>query len=81
MLRLWYSAVDKGILVRIAIVSFAKAFNHATTNIVNVKLVALGLPDIINHWIDSFLCHWCSCVKVGIVLSDRVEVGACMPRG
>ena len=81
MLHHWHSAVDKSNSVRIVFIDFAKAFDHTDHNILMTKLVALGLPDTINRWMYSFLCHRQQRIKIGNVLSEWVEMTTSMPQG
>ena len=55
MLHRWHTAVDNGESVRTVFIDFAKAFDRVDHSVLVVKLVALGLPDVIVRWTGAFL--------------------------
>jgi len=77
----WHAAIDKRQSVRTVFVDFAKAFDHIDNNVLVIKLVALGLSDVIVRWMCAFLRHRRQRVKIGDVLSDWLQLAAGMPLG
>ena len=65
MLHHWHTAVDNGQSVRTVFIDFAKAFDRVDHNVLVVKLVALGLPDVIVRWTGAFLRERRQRVKIG----------------
>jgi len=54
---------------------FYKAFDHVDHNVLIVKLVALGLPNVIVGRIVAFLQERRQRVKIGRLLSDWLQLG------
>jgi len=55
MMHHWHTAVDNGESVGTVNIDFAKAFDRVDHSVLVVKLVALGLPDVIVRWTGAFL--------------------------
>jgi len=81
MLHHWHTAVDNGESVRTVFIDFAKAFDHVDHSVLVVKLVALGLPDVIVRWTGAFLRERRQRVKIGDALSDWLQMPTGMPQG
>jgi len=60
----WHKAVDE---VTAVFFDFTKAFDHVNHNVLVAKLMDFALPDSINRWISSFLCHRRQRVTIGDV--------------
>ena len=65
MMHHWHTAVDNGESVRTVYIDFAKAFDRVDHSVLVVKLVALGLRDVIVRWTGAFLRERRQRVKIG----------------
>ena len=74
--------VDKpGIIVRMLLVDFAKAFDLVDHSIVLNKLSSLGVHSSLLKWSASFLSERQQCVKIGSSVSSASTINAGCPQG
>jgi len=81
MMHHWHTAVDNAESVRTVFIDFAEAFDRMDHSVLVVRLVALGLPDVIVRWTGAFLRERRQRVKIGDTLSDWLQMPAGMPQG
>ena len=76
-----HTAVDNGESVRTVFIDFAKGFDRVDHSVLVVKLVALGLLNVIVRWTGVFLRERRQRVKISDALSDWLQMPAGMPQG
>ncbi len=78
----WIIAVENpGILVRILLLDFRKAFDRVDHGILLQKLANSGIPNFLLKWIAAFLCERQQRIKTGQVTSQWATMNAGVPQG
>ncbi|KAL1395549.1 hypothetical protein pipiens_011164 [Culex pipiens pipiens] len=62
-------------------VDFAKAFDRVPHKLTIAKLTALGLPDWVTRWLNSYLSNRSAYVKVAGFLSSGYNIHSGVPQG
>ncbi|KAL9706530.1 hypothetical protein quinque_010048 [Culex quinquefasciatus] len=62
-------------------IDFAKAFDRVPHKLTIAKLTALGLPDWVTRWLNSYLVNRSAYVKIAGSLSTCYEIPSGVPQG
>ncbi len=74
MLHHWHLHADMMNISRVLLLDYYKAFDLVYHNILMNKLYSYDVPDILVHWIGSFLSDKRQCVRIDQELSDWLHV-------
>ena len=84
MMHDWYSRTDNSKdrnFIHTVLVDYSKAFDRIDPNILLHKLRNLNIPNFLLHWICDFLSQRSQRVKIGDILSQKLDVWGTVPQG
>ncbi|KAL9705438.1 hypothetical protein quinque_008956 [Culex quinquefasciatus] len=73
--------IEKRQQVDAVYIDFAKAFDRVPHKLTIAKLTALGLPDWVTRWLNSYLVNRSAYVKIAGTLSTCYEIPSGVPQG
>ncbi len=84
MVHDWYKSTDvssKKNYVHVTLVDYSKAFDRIDPNILLKKLMEFDIPIFLLHWIQDFLSDRSQRVRIGDILSGKLDIWGTVPQG